>query len=302
MMVFSRKGVPTISLQFTILLSIFALIPIVIICVLSYRMNDIQLTSTSIRLAEKAVSQVADNIGTLMQSAENTASVLSKDANLQKAHNDFSREASLSTAIDHYIRLNKLFTYLNLSSNFYNIRVYLPDYDRITCEEYSIFGISKLDDSKIPITMKTEGQESGWYGPYEFTRISEKKTIFTYYHKLFSYERYSKDNSLICIDISVERLKEILLQDLNIESVYFLIDSNGKIILSSIPDSKINSAIYKIANLIDENENNLVTIPGKGLCYYRRVPVGNSGWQLIGVIPMNQFRENNKIILLKLRT
>lgn len=298
MKVFDRIGVPTISFQFTLLLSIFALIPIIFVCVLAYRMNDIQLTSTSIRLAEKTVSQVVDNIRTIIQSAENTAAVLSNDVNLQKAHNDFLRGVPLSTAIDHYIRLNKLFTYLNLNSNFYNIRVYLPDYDRITSEEYSIFGISKLDKNRIPISMKTEKQEYGWYGPYEFTRISNKEMIFTYFHKLFSYEQFSTNNSVICIDISVKKLREILLQDSNIEAIYILTDSDGKAVLYSDPDNDINGAIDEVRDTIEKNkkEDDLIIIPQKGLYYYRRAFVGSSGWQLIGLVPISQFRGNNKVV------
>mgnify|MGYP000913816731 CR=1 FL=1 len=294
---FRRSVVPTIGFQFTVLLSVFALIPTVVICLLVYRINDSQSSSASIQTADKAISAVADEISSVMQSAENTAAVLSKDSTLQMAHTGFSGEISLSTAIDYYIRLNRLFTYLNLNSSFYNIRVYLPDYYPITSEGYSIFSMSQLNTDQLPVAMRTKNQGYGWFGPYEITRFQEKETVITYYHTLFSYTKLSRSNSLICIDLSERALKDIFRRDVSIHANYQLCDSDGNIVFTNDPGLETEIGAFEQSKQDNgKNEAVLLKIPELGTCVARQIPLENSGWSIHGLVPLNQFGKSSTII------
>lgn len=290
----------TLSLRgkFSAMLALFALLPSMALCILLVQSSESQFVSSGVRNAVAGIDQAVSSLQYTIQAVENTAATLSQDQALQKAHNDLADQIPLDQAIDTYRTLDRMLRYFQVNNDF-SIRLYLPDYDRITSQEWSIYGISALsEDAQIPELVKNDSLNAAWTEFYELEKGPGQGLAATYCHTLFSYSRYSPKNSMICIDLSASVFLQAFQNAGQPDAVFFLTSQDGRLLLCSDEEAEENILTsFAAANPPSDSLSELFSVEGYGECHYQRSSLGSGGWKIHALVPVRQFRREGLSIV-----
>ena len=282
--------------KFSVMLALFALLPSLTLGMVLIHSAQEQIFDSEIRGAVSSAEQTASSVAYLVQSAENAASILSQDQILQTAHNTLSNHASLEEAIDAYRAMDRTLRYFQVNNDF-SIRVYLPDYTHITTQEWSVYGVSVLErDVPLPEAVGKGLINAGWTECYSLETGPIQGQTFTYCHTLFSYSQYSRQNSMICVDLPKEKFLRAF-EDASQQDIrFFITDLSDKLLLSSDVEAD-QAALERIALQNVQSTSDFINVSGYGECCYLKSSLGTGGWTLHVLIPVSGFRQKASSIL-----
>lgn len=276
--------------KLSVVLSVFAFLPALILGIWLIWSNNQSLVENGIQTAKQQFSLSAASVRMLMQSAESTAAALAKDQTLQQAHTGLARpNTTMSEAIDIYLKLDKLLRYFDVSNNLSGIRLYLPDYDGITSQEWSVFGLSALQAEALPPEIAAGSSVSGWAAPQSIRENTQR--MLTYFYRLISYQEYTPKSSMICVDMAESRLLDCFPDNPSQETYFCLLDSGENIVLQSGGEAVFPGKVPP------ENEA-LVNTDALGSCFYQSQQLPESGWTLCMLVPLSQFQGRESTLLL----
>ena len=189
-----------------------------------------------------------------------------------------------------YYELNKEFNSYEISNSVYRFCLYVPDEVMYAGNQYYFDGVSRLKERSdyVAISRERDGVDQ-----------QDTSQMVTLYHRIASKKEKEEELGICSISVSAKYFQDIM-KNANItsEGLVYLMSENGRMITSS--NSSILQKMQKKGILLNYGAELFMEKRKEGQkeYYITRQNVDGASWQMILIIPENEYEDQYRFLWL----
>lgn len=202
-----------------------------------------------------------------------------------------------------YYELNKEFNSYEISNSIYRFCLYVPDEVMYAGNQYYFDGVSRLKERSDYVDLRYALNTGEDYVAISRERdgVDQQDTsqMVTLYHRIASKKEKEEELGICSISVSVKYFQDIM-KNANItsEGLVYLMSENGRMITSS--NSSILQKMQKKGILLNYGAELFMEKKKEGQkeYYITRQNVDGASWQMILIIPENEYEDQYRFLWL----
>lgn len=202
-----------------------------------------------------------------------------------------------------YYELNKEFNSYEISNSVYRFCLYVPDEVMYAGNQYYFDGVSRLKERSDYVDLRYALNRGEDYVAISRERdgVDQQDTsqMVTLYHRIASKKEKEEELGICSISVSAKYFQDIM-KNANItsESLVYLMSENGRMITSS--NSSILQKMQKKGILLNYGAELFMEKRKEGQkeYYITRQNVDGASWQMILIIPENEYEDQYRFLWL----
>lgn len=202
-----------------------------------------------------------------------------------------------------YYELNKEFNSYEISNSIYRFCLYVPDEVMYAGNQYYFDGVSRLKERSDYVDLRYALNTGEDYVAISRERdgVDQQDTsqMVTLYHRIASKKEKEEELGICSISVSAKYFQDIM-KNANItsEGLVYLMSENGRMITSS--NSSILQKMQKKGILLNYGAELFMEKKKEGQkeCYITRQNVDGASWQMILIIPENEYEDQYRFLWL----
>ena len=202
-----------------------------------------------------------------------------------------------------YYELNKEFNSYEISNSIYRFCLYVPDEVMYAGNQYYFDGVSRLKERSDYVDLRYALNTGEDYVAISRERdgVDQQDTsqMFTLYHRIASKKEKEEELGICSISVSAKYFQDIM-KNANItsEGLVYLMSENGRMITSS--NSSILQKMQKKGILLNYGAELFMEKKKEGQkeYYITRQNVDGASWQMILIIPENEYEDQYRFLWL----
>ena len=202
-----------------------------------------------------------------------------------------------------YYELNKEFNSYEISNSVYRFCLYVPDEVMYAGNQYYFDGVSRLKERSDYVDLRYALNRGEDYVAISRERdgVDQQDTsqMVTLYHRIASKKEKEEELGICSISVSAKYLQDIM-KNANItsEGLVYLMSENGRMITSS--NSSILQKMQKKGILLNYGAELFMEKRKEGQkeYYITRQNVDGASWQMILIIPENEYEDQYRFLWL----
>ena len=202
-----------------------------------------------------------------------------------------------------YYELNKEFNSYELSNSIYRFCLYVPDEVMYAGNQYYFDGVSRLKERSDYVDLRYALNRGEDYVAISRERdgVDQQDTsqMVTLYHRIASKKEKEEELGICSISVSAKYFQDIM-KNANItsEGLVYLMSENGRMITSS--NSSILQKMQKKGILLNYGAELFMEKKKEGQkeYYITRQNVDGASWQMILIIPENEYEDQYRFLWL----
>ena len=202
-----------------------------------------------------------------------------------------------------YYELNKEFNSYEISNSIYRFCLYLPDEVMYAGNQYYFDGVSRLKERSDYVDLRYALNTGEDYVAISRERdgVDQQDTsqMVTLYHRIASKKEKEEELGICSISVSAKYFQDIM-KNANItsEGLVYLMSENGRMITSS--NSSILQKMQKKGILLNYGAELFMEKKKEGQkeYYITRQNVDGASWQMILIIPENEYEDQYRFLWL----
>lgn len=202
-----------------------------------------------------------------------------------------------------YYELNKEFNSYEISNSIYRFCLYVPDEVMYAGNQYYFDGVSRLKERSDYVDLRYALNTGEDYVAISRERdgVDQQDTsqMVTLYHRIASKKEKEEELGICSISVSAKYFKDIM-KNANItsEGLVYLMSENGRMITSS--NSSILQKMQKKGILLNYGAELFMEKKKEGQkeYYITRQNVDGASWQMILIIPENEYEDQYRFLWL----
>lgn len=202
-----------------------------------------------------------------------------------------------------YYELNKEFNSYEISNSIYRFCLYVPDEVMYAGNQYYFDGVSRLKERSDYVDLRYALNRGEDYVAISRERdgVNQQDTsqMVTLYHRIASKKEKEEELGICSISVSAKYFQDIM-KNANItsEGLVYLMSENGRMITSS--NSSILQKMQKKGILLNYGAELFMEKRKEGQkeYYITRQNVDGASWQMILIIPENEYEDQYKFLWL----
>ena len=202
-----------------------------------------------------------------------------------------------------YYELNKEFNSYEISNSIYRFCLYVPDEVMYAGNQYYFDGVSRLKERSDYVDLRYALNTGEDYGAISRERdgVDQQDTsqMVTLYHRIASKKEKEEELGICSISVSAKYFQDIM-KNANItsEGLVYLMSENGRMITSS--NSSILQKMQKKGILLNYGAELFMEKKKEGQkeYYITRQNVDGASWQMILIIPENEYEDQYRFLWL----
>ena len=202
-----------------------------------------------------------------------------------------------------YYELNKEFNSYELSNSIYRFCLYVPDEVMYAGNQYYFDGVSRLKERSDYVDLRYALNRGEDYVAISRERdgVNQQDTsqMVTLYHRIASKKEKEEELGICSISVSAKYFQDIM-KNANItsEGLVYLMSENGRMITSS--NSSILQKMQKKGILLNYGAELFMEKRKEGQkeYYITRQNVDGASWQMILIIPENEYEDQYRFLWL----
>lgn len=202
-----------------------------------------------------------------------------------------------------YYELNKEFNSYEISNSIYRFCLYVPDEVMYAGNQYYFDGVSRLKERSDYVDLRYALNTGEDYVAISRERdgVDQQDTsqMVTLYHRIASKKEKEEELGICSISVSAKYFQDIM-KNANItsEGLVYLMSENGRMITSS--NSSILQKMQKKGILLNYGAELFMEKKKEGQkeYYITRQNVDGASWQMILIIPENEYEEQYRFLWL----
>lgn len=202
-----------------------------------------------------------------------------------------------------YYELNKEFNYYEISNSIYRFCLYVPDEVMYAGNQYYFDGVSRLKERSDYVDLRYALNTGEDYVAISRERdgVDQQDTsqMVTLYHRIASKKEKEEELGICSISVSAKYFQDIM-KNANItsEGLVYLMSENGRMITSS--NSSILQKMQKKGILLNYGAELFMEKKKEGQkeYYITRQNVDGASWQMILIIPENEYEDQYRFLWL----
>lgn len=202
-----------------------------------------------------------------------------------------------------YYELNKEFNFYEISNSIYRFCLYVPDEVMYAGNQYYFDGVSRLKERSDYVDLRYALNTGEDYVAISRERdgVDQQDTsqMVTLYHRIASKKEKEEELGICSISVSAKYFQDIM-KNANItsEGLVYLMSENGRMITSS--NSSILQKMQKKGILLNYGAELFMEKKKEGQkeYYITRQNVDGASWQMILIIPENEYEDQYRFLWL----
>lgn len=202
-----------------------------------------------------------------------------------------------------YYELNKEFNFYEISNSVYRFCLYVPDEVMYAGNQYYFDGVSRLKERSDYVDLRYALNRGEDYVAISRERdgVDQQDTsqMVTLYHRIASKKEKEEELGICSISVSAKYFQDIM-KNANItsEGLVYLMSENGRMITSS--NSSILQKMQKKGILLNYGAELFMEKKKEGQkeYYITRQNVDGASWQMILIIPENEYEDQYRFLWL----
>ena len=202
-----------------------------------------------------------------------------------------------------YYELNKEFNSYEISNSIYRFCLYVPDEVMYAGNQYYFDGVSRLKERSDYVDLRYALNTGEDYAAISRERdgVDQQDTsqMVTLYHRIASKKEKEEELGICSISVSAKYFQDIM-KNANItsEGLVYLMSENGRMITSS--NSSILQKMQKKGILLNYGAELFMEKKKEGQkeYYITRQNVDGASWQMILIIPENEYEDQYRFLWL----
>ena len=202
-----------------------------------------------------------------------------------------------------YYELNKEFNSYEISNSIYRFCLYVPDEVMYAGNQYYFDGVSRLKERSDYVDLRYALNTGEDYVAISRERdgVDQQDTsqMVTLYHRIASKKEKEEELGICSISVSAKYFQDIM-KNANItsEGLVYLMSENGRMITSS--NSSILQKMQKKGILLNYGAELFMEKKKEGQkeYYITRQNVDGASWQMILIIPENEYEDQDRFLWL----
>lgn len=202
-----------------------------------------------------------------------------------------------------YYELNKEFNFYEISNSVYRFCLYVPDEVMYAGNQYYFDGVSRLKERSDYVDLRYALNRGEDYVAISRERdgVDQQDTsqMVTLYHRIASKKEKEEELGICSISVSAKYFQDIM-KNANItsEGLVYLMSENGRMITSS--NSSILQKMQKKGILLNYGAELFMEKRKEGQkeYYITRQNVDGASWQMILIIPENEYEDQYRFLWL----
>lgn len=202
-----------------------------------------------------------------------------------------------------YYELNKEFNSYEISNSIYRFCLYVPDEVMYAGNQYYFDGVSRLKERSDYVDLRYALNTGEDYVAISRERdgvdLQDTSQMVTLYHRIASKKEKEEELGICSISVSAKYFQDIM-KNANItsEGLVYLMSENGRMITSS--NSSILQKMQKKGILLNYGAELFMEKKKEGQkeYYITRQNVDGASWQMILIIPENEYEDQYRFLWL----
>ena len=202
-----------------------------------------------------------------------------------------------------YYELNKEFNSYEISNSVYRFCLYVPDEVMYAGNQYYFDGVSRLKERSDYVDLRYALNRGEDYVAISRERdgVDQQDTsqMVTLYHRIASKKEKEEELGICSISVSAKYFQDIMKNDnITSEGLVYLMSENGRMITSS--NSSILQKMQKKGILLNYGAELFMEKRKEGQkeYYITRQNVDGASWQMILIIPENEYEDQYRFLWL----
>lgn len=254
---------------------------------------------------EQSVSQVISFTESYLRNMTYLANMVEDNGVIQNtlSADGFGEERPYMEQWLEYYELNKEFNSYEISNSVYRFCLYVPDEVMYAGNQYYFDGVSRLKERSDYVDLRYALNRGEDYVAISRERdgVDQQDTsqMVTLYHRIASKKEKEEELGICSISVSAKYFQDIM-KNANItsESLVYLMSENGRMITSS--NSSILQKMQKKGILLNYGAELFMEKRKEGQkeYYITRQNVDGASWQMILIIPENEYEDQYRFLWL----
>lgn len=202
-----------------------------------------------------------------------------------------------------YYELNKEFNSYEISNSIYRFCLYVPDEVMYAGNQYYFDGVSRLKERSDYVDLRYALNTGEDYVAISRERdgVDQQDTsqMVTLYHRIASKKEKEEELGICSISVSAKYFQDIMKNaNITLEGLVYLMSENGRMITSS--NSSILQKMQKKGILLNYGAELFMEKKKEGQkeYYITRQNVDGASWQMILIIPENEYEDQYRFLWL----
>lgn len=254
---------------------------------------------------EQSVSQVISFTESYLRNMTYLANMVEDNGVIQNtlSADGFGEERPYMEQWLEYYELNKEFNSYEISNSVYRFCLYVPDEVMYAGNQYYFDGVSRLKERSDYVDLRYALNRGEDYVAISRERdgVDQQDTsqMVTLYHRIASKKEKEEELGICSISVSAKYFQDIM-KNANItsEGLVYLMSENGRMITSS--NSSILQKMQKKGILLNYGAELFMEKKKEGQkeYYITRQNVDGASWQMILIIPENEYEDQYRFLWL----
>lgn len=254
---------------------------------------------------EQSVSQVISFTESYLRNMTYLANMVEDNGVIQNtlSADGFGEERPYMEQWLEYYELNKEFNSYEISNSIYRFCLYVPDEVMYAGNQYYFDGVSRLKERSDYVDLRYALNTGEDYVAISRERdgVDQQDTsqMVTLYHRIASKKEKEEELGICSISVSAKYFQDIM-KNANItsEGLVYLMSENGRMITSS--NSSILQKMQKKGILLNYGAELFMEKKKEGQkeYYITRQNVDGASWQMILIIPENEYEDQYRFLWL----
>lgn len=254
---------------------------------------------------EQSVSQAISFTESYLQNMTYLANMVEDNGVIQNtlSADGFGEERPYMEQWLEYYELNKEFNSYEISNSIYRFCLYVPDEVMYAGNQYYFDGVSRLKERSDYVDLRYALNTGEDYVAISRERdgVDQQDTsqMVTLYHRIASKKEKEEELGICSISVSAKYFQDIM-KNANItsEGLVYLMSENGRMITSS--NSSILQKMQKKGILLNYGAELFMEKKKEGQkeYYITRQNVDGASWQMILIIPENEYEDQYRFLWL----
>ena len=254
---------------------------------------------------EQSVSQAISFTESYLRNMTNLANMVEDNGVIQNtlSADGFGEERPYMEQWLEYYELNKEFNSYEISNSVYRFCLYVPDEVMYAGNQYYFDGVSRLKERSDYVDLRYALNRGEDYVAISRERdgVDQQDTsqMVTLYHRIASKKEKEEELGICSISVSAKYFQDIM-KNANItsEGLVYLMSENGRMITSS--NSSILQKMQKKGILLNYGAELFMEKRKEGQkeYYITRQNVDGASWQMILIIPENEYEDQYRFLWL----
>lgn len=228
-----KRRAPSLRERLILPMLLSALIPMTVFAlIISNVINASNVAAGRAETVELA-SRIVKEISNLESNATAAAQALSSSQTLREIYRKMFDGLTASDELDYYKLLRDTISTSMLLDDFYGIRIYLPDTDLLTREEYNFYSLSDLNPDELPEAMKRNDKVRMGWTKWQNRLARNKHSLLickSYWVKIVLRGKNGGD-MYVAVDVAMNTIQTLMLNHTDVKCSYRICGENGETLL-----------------------------------------------------------------------